>query len=97
MVRGREAILERLDGTRIPVIPCPTPLRDEFGAIVSVVNMKIDITERKQAEQTLADRNTQLELAGKIALVGSFAFDIGSGRMQFRRATPPSTACPREL
>ena len=41
-----------------------------------------DITQRKQAEQALAERNTQLALAGKIALVGSFAFDIGSGRMQ---------------
>ena len=41
-----------------------------------------DITDRKLAEQALAERNAQLALAGKIALVGSFTFDLGSGKMQ---------------
>src|SRR5262245_6441387 len=30
-VRGMEAIAERPDGTRVPFIPFPTPLRDEDG------------------------------------------------------------------
>ena len=41
-----------------------------------------DITLRKQAEQALAERNAQLALAGKIALVGSFTFDLGTGKVQ---------------
>ena len=81
-VLGREGLLVRRDGTRIPVIPCPTPLRDESGAIVGVVDMTVDITERKQAEAALAERNAQLALAGKTALVGSYAFDIPAGIMQ---------------
>ena len=75
-VRGLEAILERADGTRIPVVPYPTPLRDETGSIVGVVNMTVDISERQQAERTLAERNAQLALAGRAARVGSYVYDV---------------------
>jgi PAS domain S-box-containing protein len=81
-VRGQEAILERADGTRIPIIPYPTPLRDRTGAIVGAVNMTVDISERKQTEQMLAVRNAQLALAGQFALVGTFTFDVNLERMQ---------------
>jgi PAS domain S-box-containing protein len=50
-VRGEEAIAERPDGTRVPFIPFPTPLRDASGRIIGAVNMLVDITERKQAEE----------------------------------------------
>jgi PAS domain-containing protein len=82
IVRGREAILERADGIRIPIVPYPTPLLDDVGAVVGVVNMTVDITERKRAELELSERNAQLALAGKAALVGSYTFDIGTGIMQ---------------
>ena len=82
IVREKEAIIERKDGTRIPIIPYPTPLRDETGTIVGVVNMTVDISERKKAELILADQTTQLALAGKAGLVGSFAYDIDTERMQ---------------
>ena len=49
-VRGVEAVAERPDGTRVPFIPYPTPLRDAGGNIVGAINMLIDISERKQAE-----------------------------------------------
>jgi PAS domain S-box-containing protein len=49
-VRGCEAMLERADGTRISVLPYPTPIRDATGAIVGVINMTVDITERKELE-----------------------------------------------
>jgi PAS domain S-box-containing protein len=50
-VRGEEAIAERPDGTRVPFIPYPTPLRDSRGELVGAVNMLVDITERKLAEE----------------------------------------------
>jgi len=50
-VRGVEAACERPDGTRVPFIPYPTPLHDEAGRLVGAVNMLIDITERKRAEE----------------------------------------------
>lgn len=49
-VRGEEAIAERPDGTRVPFVPYPTPLRDAQGNLVGGINMLVDITERKKAE-----------------------------------------------
>jgi PAS domain S-box-containing protein len=80
-VRGSEAILERMDGTRIPMIPYPTALRDATGAIVGVVNMMVDISERQKAERALAELNAQLALAAKAALVSSHAYDADLERM----------------
>ncbi len=55
-----------------------------------VAGVNIDITGRKRAEEhrklaelSLADRNKQLELAGKAALVGRFAIEIDAARGDF--------------
>lgn len=53
-VRGLEGIAERPDGTRVRFIPYPTPLYDSAGAMVGAVNMLVDITDQKQAEETIA-------------------------------------------
>src|SRR5262249_12251989 len=81
-VRGQEAVLERADGTRIPIITYPTPLHDATGGIVGVVNMMVDIGARKKAEQALAERNAQLALASRAALVGSYAYDVDTNMLQ---------------
>ena len=49
-IRNAEAIAERPDGTRVPFIPYPTPLRDANGKVVGAINMLVDISERRQAE-----------------------------------------------
>lgn len=49
-IRGKEAVAERPDGTRIPFIPFPTPLHDANGKLMGAINMLVDISERKQAE-----------------------------------------------
>jgi PAS domain S-box-containing protein len=46
-IRGRQAIAERPDGTRVPFMPFPTPLYDASGALAGAVNMLIDISERQ--------------------------------------------------
>ena len=55
--------------------------RDAHGGPVRVRGITHDITERKKAELTLAEREAQLALAGKAARVGSFAINIGTGRV----------------
>ena len=50
-VRGMEAVAERPDGTRVPFEPYPTPIFDSGGDLTGAVNMLIDITDRKRAEQ----------------------------------------------
>ncbi|CAN7599374.1 EAL domain-containing protein [Bosea sp. LjRoot9] len=54
-VRGVEAMLERPDGTRTPVLTYPTPLFGDDGALTGGFNLLVDISKRKQAEQKLAD------------------------------------------
>jgi PAS domain S-box-containing protein len=57
-IRGEEAIAERPDGSRVPFIPFPTPLHDAGGNLSGAINMLVDITERKRAEnrqKTLID------------------------------------------
>lgn len=53
-LRGLEAIAERPDGTRVPFTAAPTPLFDSAGKLVGAVNMLVDITERKNAEDQQA-------------------------------------------
>jgi PAS domain S-box-containing protein len=50
-IRGAEAIAERPDGTRMPFMPFPTPLYDAEGKFVGAVNMLVDMSSRKAAEQ----------------------------------------------
>lgn len=48
---GAEAIAERPDGTRVPFLAYPTPLRDRDGNVVGSVNMLVDISDRKRGEE----------------------------------------------
>ena len=52
-IRGMEVLVGRPDGSRVPVLPFPTPLRDAMGNLVGGVNMLVDISDRKLAEQQL--------------------------------------------
>jgi PAS domain S-box-containing protein len=49
-VRGIEAIAERPDGSRIPFIPFPTPLKDGSGRVTGAINLLIDATDRRHAD-----------------------------------------------
>lgn len=46
-VRGGEAIAERPDGTRIPFLAFPTPLRDASGKMIGALNMLVDLSSQK--------------------------------------------------
>jgi PAS domain S-box-containing protein len=52
-VRGMEAIAERPDGIRIPFIPFPTPIYNSEGQFIGAVNLLVDITDRKRAEEAI--------------------------------------------
>ena len=49
--RGAEAIAEQPDGTRVPFLAYPTPLRNANGQLLGAVNMLVDIAERKRNEE----------------------------------------------
>jgi PAS domain S-box-containing protein len=52
-LRQREAMAERPDGTRVPFLAYPTPLRDAYGRLDGALNVLIDISERKAYEEQL--------------------------------------------
>ncbi|TGR65499.1 PAS domain S-box protein [bacterium M00.F.Ca.ET.194.01.1.1] len=64
-IRGEEAIAERPDGTRVPFIPYPTPLHDSEGRLTGAINMLVDISDRKKAE----------EFAERLAAIVTFSDD----------------------
>jgi PAS domain S-box-containing protein len=47
-----------------------------------IVKTGRDIRERQASELALAERNAQMELAGRAALVGSYTYDVNKGTMQ---------------
>jgi PAS domain S-box-containing protein len=55
---------------------------DEAGKPERSIGAQIDVTERKQVERTLAERNIQLALAAKAGLVGTYAYDADTEIMQ---------------
>ncbi len=83
-VRGYEALAERPDGSRIAFVPYPTPLQDDDGALIGAVNVLIDVTDRRKAEDAL--------IANAEALRGSNAVkDEFLGLVSHELRTPVTT------
>ena len=53
LIRGTEKIAERPDGTRVSVMPFPTPLHDATGTLVGGVNMLLETTHHSRAESRI--------------------------------------------
>jgi PAS domain S-box-containing protein len=50
-LRGAEAVAERPDGTRRTFTPFPTVLRNNHGKVVGAINVLVDVTDRKRADE----------------------------------------------
>src|SRR5262249_34658711 len=57
-------------------------VRDAHGTPVQLLGVTRDITLNKRGEQALVERTMQLELAGRVALVGSYAYDVNTDEMR---------------
>ena len=71
--------LIRADGQRIWVRTIGRPVIED-GRVVRVGGNIADVTERNRNERALRQAREQLELAQRIAELGSFSTDPGSGR-----------------
>ncbi len=56
------------------------PIRDETGQIATVMGVCHNITERKQAELALAEREARLLEAQEVANLGFYVIDLATGR-----------------
>ena len=52
-IRGAAGIVERPDGTRIPIIPFPTPLHDASGVLVGGVNLLVETAHLGRPESRI--------------------------------------------
>jgi PAS domain S-box-containing protein len=71
-----------IDGERVSVVT-KFPVFDAAGGVDGVGGIAIDITERKSVEQALRESRTLLEEAQKVARLGCWEWDPGSGRLHW--------------
>jgi two-component system, chemotaxis family, CheB/CheR fusion protein len=50
-IRGGQAMAERPDGTLVPFMAFPTPLRDASGTLIGAVNMLVETSEQQRAKR----------------------------------------------
>src|SRR5207248_2556649 len=62
----------------------------------SVVNLT-DVTARRQAENSLAEREAQLVDAQRLAHLGSWEWDLGTGEVQWSEEMYRITGLPHDL
>lgn len=70
-----------LKGTRRWLETRAVPLRDAQGSIVALLGVTRDVTARKRAESALRLSEARLAEAQRIAHIGSWDWDIGSGAL----------------
>ena len=79
-----EVSQNRRDGTRLPILATVSLVRDVHGNPAGFVAINRDITDRKQAESILLQKEAELEEAQRIGGVGSWIYAL-SGRIAWSR------------
>lgn len=70
-----------LDGKRTVYLTTKAPYRDAAGAMIGIIGVSRDITERKQAEEALRNSEARLMEAQRIAHIGSWELDLTQNRL----------------
>jgi len=96
-VEPYETVRKRSDGSLVDVSISVSPLRNAAGEVIGASKIARDITERKQVELVLAERNLQLSLAERDALVGSVACDVDTDKLQISAGYARFMASPLGL
>jgi len=65
-VRGGQAIAVRPDDSRVTFMAYPTPLFDDADQLMGAVNVLVDVTERHEAEQSVAAAAKALEASNAV-------------------------------
>lgn len=66
VLHGKELIIECEDGTTKTALAHICPMHDHEGKMTGVVNVLVDISERKKLEKSLNEATTRLELCLKV-------------------------------
>jgi PAS domain S-box-containing protein len=77
-IHSTEKALQK-DGVTVYREITASPLRDESGRIIAGIEVIRDITERKRAEHALKESEWQMKEVQRIANLGSWQLDYGTG------------------
>ncbi len=75
-----EMMIQRPDGSRIVVSTSAMPIADEKGEVIASVSIFDDITERKKWDDVLRENQERLELAQRVARLGSWEVFVKEDR-----------------
>jgi PAS domain S-box-containing protein len=75
-IHGVESIAERPDGKRVWYMSYPMPLHDAEGKVVGGINMLVDISERKQAENVLRQSEEELRILNRVGATLASELDL---------------------
>lgn len=78
-----ETQLRKKSGEIFPAHFSLTLLKDENGLDIGVAGYVLDMTERKQIENALREREASLAFAQRVAHLGSWEWDLESGNIQW--------------
>ncbi len=82
---NNEQLQFRADGTRAMLLSSKVPLRDQDGTVVGLLGVYTDITERKQAEDALQAKTSELEAIYAAQPDLLFRFDTNGTILDFTR------------
>ncbi|BCS34233.1 hypothetical protein TBR22_A34620 [Luteitalea sp. TBR-22] len=80
-------VLRRRDGEQRHIADSAAPIRDVTGAVVGVVMVFSDVTERYRSEQALRRAKELLDRTGELARVGGWEVDLETMRLTWTRET----------
>ncbi len=92
-VTGQVLQIERFDGTRAFVHNSAAPVRAAAGRITGAAVVIQDITTLRQAHDALGRSEARLAEAQRLANVGSWEWDIASGRLVWSEQTYRMFGC----
>ncbi len=73
----------RKDGRRIYIALSVSPILDSQGRVIGASSIKRDVTERKQAQDALAQSQERLQLALKAARMGTWRWEVASNALSW--------------
>lgn len=85
LTSGRPEFFEETVPSGRVFLSSKSPYRDISGAVVGLIGISMDITDRKQAELRLRRKQEALSLVMRAARVGTWMLDVGSDALWLSR------------
>jgi PAS domain S-box-containing protein len=84
------------DGRDVYLLTTKSPLFDSNGAVIGLVGNSVDMTENKKNEEKLELSNKRFKLAERIGTIGSWEYDIKTGKFWGSEQSKAIYGLPRD-